>query len=1148
MPEEAIIDEGQNQITYNVVLDPGDIARQAEEIRNQLDLALGVGSNAGAQFAGTTEFINPQFGPPLDPSMSPMQGNFGSAVDESFWDKAKNQFGDAYQNLSAGMDRIRQDMSMMVDRGSNVIQRFQPTPQQQPMNPYENLLPDTFGEYLLGSLGFGGDITGPVAPSEYQRYSNTKLGEELSDFGKGNMGAGIGMAIGTMIAPGPGTLAGWMWGSTVDEATELLTGTYNKRNDLAEGLQEIARQQYGTISQDEARGVADQIVDFTFTPEGIGKGYDTEEISTNILQFANEGGFSNVRNTEQFKEKIQAITEDLRQFGRDMGIFQEDAISILAEMEQKGIVKVENMRELSSNMKFYSGVTGMSPTQLLQGAAATAEQFRQTMEPEAAMNMFVDATVESGRLIRSTDPDAQSLAYRLGGQQGITQTLINSYDKFYSGSLGELERMTEFFGKETGGSTGSSYEDVNISAQNFNPATWFDYQGDGGRKATGDESLGGITTRWGERALDKWKELGLQDAYGNPTPSQLKGILNQFYPDLTRNETDAIITTLVQNMKDLDKGDQFDNIMKSGKVMSKLQSLMQNEETTLWGDIQNMPLLPGGGSLTGVQNVFKDVGYGIGTAVEWAWNGGRDVGLGGPKYNSETGEIEYGLLNAGGALDIFNRTPSFLGETIDEDLMSNDPGVRRQLLLGSESDYNKNKKEWMKDELKTLMPGTDISTLLRMPKKERERRLKQEEDDRNSVIDFTMGNMSSALENDKIFAYSMLRTGPDVKQRFEETAYYAEEIEKWLEEEPGILQTTDGSLKTSQETTQMFIEKFGNKFDLNDAELQRVVYQGQRVQDNTKMRTIITDDKELKGFEAGAGNMLKMGRRLEGEFLEEEEKRLRGYTDEEGNVIKGSLQESTELFQSALHEELLVTKLPESLGSSASILGKSYTVLAEMERNGEIGRDEYDEYYMKEMEKSITGGKGFTTEQRDAFGKLIYRSPVKKPFTYMTKEKGYVKDINEQGKLEKFKEDYESQFEGETLDIGKVSVMMAWNTMAERKLGTGESFELTKYTKKEFDMTEKLYEDLSKEPMNEKDLRSRLEYLRQNTTLSQEDFRDMAKEKYDIDINDDDKQMGLSMRIIKDNSLLHSQYLYSIATRNGYGTNLVAPSKSREGR
>ncbi|KKM24823.1 hypothetical protein LCGC14_1601280, partial [marine sediment metagenome] len=243
MPEEAIINDEQNQITYNVVLDPSDIARQAEEIRNQLDLALGVGSNAGTQFINTTDFINPQFAPLPPPSMVGMEGQFGGTFDQEFWKRTQDQMSGIYNNLSAGLERVRQDISMLSDRGGTIIQGFQPAP--TPQNPYQGLLPDTFGEQILASLGFGGNLAGPIAPSTYQRYGQARLTEGAENLFQ-NPGAAyneftsttLGMAAnigGYLLAPGA------MLATDIAMlGDEFLSGAYNRREDLAVGISEIA--------------------------------------------------------------------------------------------------------------------------------------------------------------------------------------------------------------------------------------------------------------------------------------------------------------------------------------------------------------------------------------------------------------------------------------------------------------------------------------------------------------------------------------------------------------------------------------------------------------------------------------------------------------------------------------------------------------------------------------------------------------------------------------------------------------------------------------------------------------------------------------------------------------------------------------------
>lgn len=940
MPDDAIIDEDQNQITYNVVIDPGDIARQAEEIRNQLDLALGVGSSAGTQFVSTTDFINPQFAPLPKPDFNQV-GQFGGTIDQTFWQKAQARMEKVSQDISTGYDRIRQDLSMVAERGGNIIQRFQPEPQS--INPFENLLPDTFGEYLVGSLGFGGDITGPVAPSEYQRYSNVKLGEELSDFGKGNFGAIAGAIIGTMVAPGPGTIEGAMIGSTVDDAVELVTGTYNKRNDLAEGLQEIARQQYGSISKEEALGVANQIVDFTFSEAGTGKGYDLEEISQNILQFANEGGFNNVKNTEQFKEKIQAITEDLRQFGRDMGVFQEEAISILAEMEQRGIAKVENMREISSNMKFYSGVTGMAPTELLQGAMQTAEQFRQTLSPETAMQMYVDAEVEATRLVRSTNPEAQSLVYRLGGPQGVAQSLIGSYNSLYQGPWGQIRQMNQYYG---GNPYGGLNDKINTSAENWTPQNFLDMLGDGGRKPLDkNASMQEIALAYGTDALKLIEQLGLQNPDGSlTTASQLKGAMRLFKETigLNDNEVDAIVETLRQSATDLQSGDQFKKITESSKLFSQLQSARQNTETTVWGDIKNnfgrvhAFGKTGGFTIRDLEMGFNKAGNWVGGALEdaWDWTINRGFGFGWFRdIDWEKGEINTGWLRSSTGAFEFTK-----------DMLPNDAGIIKQFMLGEKSEYRTAQKSWMENKLKEK--GYDENKIKR-------------------IVGGYFGDTSVLMSADENYAYAMLKGGPDISDMLDAKDYYNTEVAKIISENPKILVNEKGENRTTLALVEELQTKIGDDFAALSPELKaKLTFNALRVNKDKKVQEIIVDDKKLENTEK---RMKKEG--IEGRSLGRE------FNATYSETLKQGTKNAEDRLQKNLAASLYTNNPLSSIGTAIDIIGASQKVLQDIDEleMDDVETGKYKEEYYKRLKVELKErkGKDLTRSEIDNIDKLL---------------------------------------------------------------------------------------------------------------------------------------------------------------------------------
>jgi len=1145
VPDNAIIDEGQNQITYNVVIDPGDIARQAEEIRNQLDLALGVGSSSGTQFASTTDFINPQFAPLPDPDFNTTAGQFGGAVDQSFWQKAQARMEEVSQDISTGYDRIRQDLSMVAERGGNIIQRFQPEPQS--MNPYENLLPDTFGEYLMGSLGFGADITGPIAPSEYKRYSNVKLGEELSSFGKENMGAIAGTVIGS-IGGLPGAFTGFTIGSTVDEAVQLVTGTYQKTKDLTEGLQEIARQQYGNISKEEALGVANQIVDYTFSAEGVGKGYDLEEISQNILQFANEGGFNNVKSTEQFKEKIQAITEDLRQFGRDMGVFQEEAISILAEMEQRGIAKVENMREISSNMKFYSGVTGIGPVELLQGAAQIADQFRETLTPSAAMDMYIDAQVEATRMVRSTDPNTQSLVYRLGGKQGVTQALIGSYDNMFQGGMGQLQQLSMYYNPNT---TGNPNDIINTSATNFTPGSYYDFIGGGGREATKNMSLDQMSLMWGERVVGYWNNtVGVSE--GPPTMQQLKGFMianPEAFGGITPQEVDAVIENLSQKFKDLDSGNQFQKQVNAEKQLSKLKSVMQNNETTLWGDIKNTRLnIPNAGSVS-IADVERGFKY-FGNTIGGAWDSVIDsiefhMG-GGLKIDYSTGEIESGALDFGKLFD-YSQNLHFEGDKV----APKDPFIRKELMKGTSSNYRQKQRQWMEEQ---LLLSEGMSTYNQSKQKD--------------LIGIVFGDMSGVVKDDDIYGFVMGKEDPQIDDNLERLGYFTREIKDILETEPTITRNKDGSVKTAKEISDILSSKIEDPYSLPDDIKEKVLYKSMSSIPNIDLRRVTRTGKELKYIEKNLSNDYKKYVNLAETFndvyekeidagMENAEKRLKDSLIKDLPSSMGSKEQLEKDFDNAIklltpetiEKEITTTGGQFGAGSTKTIK----KIVKDPFEN--ISIDQYSEELEKEFVKAIEtrSGKKVTDEDRDKLRELMFDpSTVSGKFTAdledINKEKRLIPVYNAVDNLAKLQD---IRIDGTSLSstLIKTSARM----LMDKKLGSGQNFDimdpsgkdLTEYGKQATIALAELRETITGEgPVNMVDFKDRLENLRTALNLNDADFKKFSKENFNYEINDS-QDMGLNIRYSLDELKLHTTYLYSLA--KVINPNIVQPGVKGDG-
>jgi len=836
VPEEAIIDEGQNQITYNVVLDPGDIARQAEEIRNKLDLALGVGSNAGAQFVNTTDFVNPQFAPLPDPNMLPMQGQFGNTFDQTFWQKAQAQANEMYQNLSTGVNRVRQDLSMLSDRTSTVIQRFQPEEQQQAPNPYGEMLPDSFGEYLLGSLGFGGDIKGPIPLSAYGRYSDKKLKEGVADVFQ-NPGAAYNEFTSTpvgMIA----NIGGYLLAPGAMLATDLamlgdefISGAYNKREDLAGGIREIARQQFGNISKTEARGLAQDVVNFTDSYQGYAQEYDLDEVGQNILQFGNMGGFSNVRNVDQLQEKLQTITEDTRQIARNLGVFQEDAINIMAELEQKSMVSVEEMRSMSDRMRFYGGVLKQSPTELLGEVTNTMEAFKQApMLRETVAQSYIDAKVEAQQLVQSTDPYVQQSVYRLGGQSGVSQSLLNLYNRNQAGPLGQVMTMGQYF---SGGTTGGNLQD-NIDAtsggmQDY--GDWMEFTSRGAEDVYGDKTLDEAVLDQISLGVGFWKDIMGQDTKINPR--QLEGILMS-QVNLTKDEARVVVEKFKQMT--LDPEDKRGDRLLSGEITTKTKSDLEDMETTFWGEVSanfmNTGLLLGDGP--SINEASKWLSYGWGDMKEkYFTDRSQDIQtpfgeITLPRMFGTKANVNKGTLDEGFLTEFFSTDES--SRDIDLTEIQN-PIYMRYLTEGFSGKFGQaletRMRETLKDRGKT---EKEIERSISIAKNE------FEYDDETSFL----RSMYVAAKNKDIDFMSS-----------REQMKIADQVSDLIETDKKLFYDDEGELLDSNIIVSNLLESGKVDFTtegLSDIQKSRVIFQGMKASDDIgyKIKTEKQLDKDLE--------------------------------------------------------------------------------------------------------------------------------------------------------------------------------------------------------------------------------------------------------------------------------------------------------------
>lgn len=845
MADDPIINVEDNTLTYRVVLDPSDIARQAEEIRNQLDQVLS--SDNTTQIIGSTEFVTPQFNlQPGEFNNTPI--SFAPTLDTEYFEKAKEQINSIYEDIALGLVKLRQDMALLMDFSGNAFSGGNRLPENiEAKDRYADLLPETLTEKIIAMMGLGGDITGPIAPSKYSEYAKRSLesgfyeflqnpGEFISQFTDDWAGAGIvGMATyaGAHFIPGVGQALFAV--ETAGLIDQWLSAAYNKREDLAEGFQEIARQQFGNISKDEARAMAQSVTDFVNSYQGYAQQYSIEEVSANLLQFANEGGFSRTYNVEEMQKWITTITEEMRQISRNLGVFQDEAVSIVAELAQKSMATSDNIREITEQMKAYGRMLGRDPLELLQGAVGTAEQFRQAgmyETPQAAMQIYLDANLEVQKLIRSNDPFIQSSIYRMGGPQGVSQGLISMYASYQNSVLGNYTTMSQYAG-------GSG--DINVMAQaignNFKTLDDFSlYYGRGREQTLQDQSLLEAQFNYVENLATMYTSLGGTFSWEALEGFALLPGMEQLTGGLTKDQIRLAIKTVSDVVENISKGQNPYDLIKYKKIVSLLDSAKEEGETTFLGEVQANTIRYiddlgrvisygyGEAKRKGIDTIKDAIYQRIDTYGEWSTTKKQFIGfstnLGGPSYIDPDGP----------------KLPDNYNIYVDIETEF----AREQVSAGRYSLVGQDLEEAAREIL--ISSGITADNIISMK------------------ID-AMWGINSQLTADEKYAIEMWSNTPVMSIKSE--GYYQEEIEKLLRDDPSILYNEKGEVKSLSEIIQTFDQLIKPyKEGMPDQVRKQLIFQASSVQKNETLRGKIINKKDAEEKAKNTWTVLEEGNQL----------------------------------------------------------------------------------------------------------------------------------------------------------------------------------------------------------------------------------------------------------------------------------------------
>lgn len=499
----------------------------------------------------------------LDQIRSKIENNFASTNFDQFGGISNKlrDFGTSIQNM--GDDLLRSSQS--------VINSFMTAPEtiSREFNNVQTNIPT--GLDFFASTGAGYNYASPYYRSQYVAEGNKEFGDKVGDFAADNAGTGFGLAVGSMVGnPLIGLAAGFAFDYTVGAGIEKNRAMER----LSDNIFNISKYQSGTnISKDMASEITDDIYGRTESFDGLARDLSIEEMTSNISTFSQAGGFKNVRSTDEFRTTINSIIEDTRDISKTLGMFQDEVVTLMAELKNKGITNVSSAKDFLLDLKGRADSVGANTNDLInQGMQAAQMSQGNSFGAINAFNFGVDAFVETQRLYGSNNDLYGSSIFNQGGVGQATQNLMSNLM-----SANSQTAMSQYYNMMMGNSpTGSGMDLMNSGVDFFNQ-----YGTQGLLAAAGRESemLGkmDVTTQAQiatQRAIEMANLYRQTGPDGKVNVDVAAAFLMQSTPGLTRDAANTMIGVGTQ-------GGQVEQLM-SGQA-SQLVNSMQSDDPSIWG-------------------------------------------------------------------------------------------------------------------------------------------------------------------------------------------------------------------------------------------------------------------------------------------------------------------------------------------------------------------------------------------------------------------------------------------------------------------------------------------------------------------------------------------------------------------------------------
>jgi hypothetical protein len=371
------------EIEYRVKLDVSDLSAQLQQIRSQIDQAM-----------GSQVFQNT--------SPSAQAASFAFPFSQVA-NNASLSAGQDIQSAAAAMNRGFVDTQAMLQATRLGFQKFNNDVQtafltnvSQPMfmNANGAMIPDVSSRGMVANaltnvLGFGYDPRMSITPGAYRRAAGYEVvagsvnftSELLGSFAGTAAGAKLGAGLGSFGGPA-GALIGGIAGSMVGGlAYDAAATTILRDFDMASRTRDFAfntswRTLGGRMSRASAQDVGDFASTLARSPNLVGYEVSSGDVGRLTQEFAGMGGFDMTRTADEYKSTLKNMVENHRRLVQTLRISEKEALTVIKELNAYGMGN--NLSGMGTYLAATAYGAGYTSKEMLSFAQQAGEMVRGT--------------------------------------------------------------------------------------------------------------------------------------------------------------------------------------------------------------------------------------------------------------------------------------------------------------------------------------------------------------------------------------------------------------------------------------------------------------------------------------------------------------------------------------------------------------------------------------------------------------------------------------------------------------------------------------------------------------------------------------------------------------------------------------------------